>query len=309
VGRPSKEWGEDVIAFVVAKPGKTVETSDLDRHCLEHIARFKRPKSYIFESELPKNNYGKVLKTALRARLAGKAENLRGRFMKERFLEGRTALVTGSVQGIGLAIGRALASAGARLAVHGLATREQTDAAVRTMREAGAPDARFFDADMRKPAAIEAMMETVISRDQLGVHQRCHQGKPGRAVAGRPWPDIARCSRTERIYIIGRHHRGLTHRSDMPELCACLRTDFGPVAGRHSSIAPSASCMSKRDAPPGPCGPKRCRRRNDRLDQSKAEEAWRLYLRGGRQSCDFGSAYNPIRLQHEPLPSFLLSVE
>jgi 3-hydroxybutyrate dehydrogenase len=56
--------------------------------------------------------------------------------MPERFLEGRTALVTGSVQGIGLAIGKALASAGARLAVHGLATREQADAAVRTMREA-----------------------------------------------------------------------------------------------------------------------------------------------------------------------------
>ena len=74
VGRASKEWGEEVIAFVVAKPGMTVETPDLDRHCLEHIARFKRPKSYIFESELPKNNYGKVLKTALRARLAGKTE-------------------------------------------------------------------------------------------------------------------------------------------------------------------------------------------------------------------------------------------
>jgi NAD(P)-dependent dehydrogenase (short-subunit alcohol dehydrogenase family) len=64
--------------------------------------------------------------------------------MQERFLEGRTALVTGSVQGIGLAIGKALASAGARLAVHGLATREQADAAVRTMRKTGAPDARFF---------------------------------------------------------------------------------------------------------------------------------------------------------------------
>jgi 3-hydroxybutyrate dehydrogenase len=58
--------------------------------------------------------------------------------MQERFLEGRTAFVTGSVQGIGLAIGKALASAGARLAVHGLATREQADAAVHTMREAGA---------------------------------------------------------------------------------------------------------------------------------------------------------------------------
>jgi 3-hydroxybutyrate dehydrogenase len=83
--------------------------------------------------------------------------------MQERFLEGRTALVTGSVQGIGLAIGKALASAGARLAVHGLATREQADAAIRTMREAGAPDARFFDADMRKPAAINAMMDAALA--------------------------------------------------------------------------------------------------------------------------------------------------
>jgi long-chain acyl-CoA synthetase len=70
VGRPSEEWGEDVVAFIVAKPDVKLETSELDRHCLEHIARFKRPKSYIFEIELPKNNYGKVLKTELRARLA-----------------------------------------------------------------------------------------------------------------------------------------------------------------------------------------------------------------------------------------------
>jgi acyl-CoA synthetase (AMP-forming)/AMP-acid ligase II len=69
VGRPSEEWGEDVVAFVVPKPGAKVDISDLDRHCLEHIARFKRPKSYIVETELPKNNYGKVLKTELRARL------------------------------------------------------------------------------------------------------------------------------------------------------------------------------------------------------------------------------------------------
>jgi 3-hydroxybutyrate dehydrogenase len=78
--------------------------------------------------------------------------------LQERFLEAGTALVTGSVQGIGFAIGKALASAGARLAVHGLATREQADAAVHAMREAGAPDSRFFDADMRKPGDIDAMM-------------------------------------------------------------------------------------------------------------------------------------------------------
>jgi len=36
---------------------------------LQQIARFKRPKRYCFVAELPKNNYGKVLKTALREQL------------------------------------------------------------------------------------------------------------------------------------------------------------------------------------------------------------------------------------------------
>ena len=66
----------------------------------------------------------------------------------ERFLEGRTALVTGSVRGIGMAIGQALASAGARIGVHGLATQQEAMAAVEAMRRSGAPEARFFEADI-----------------------------------------------------------------------------------------------------------------------------------------------------------------
>jgi long-chain acyl-CoA synthetase len=70
VGRPDPEWGEVVVAFVVAKPGTAVDPAVLDRHCVEHIARFKRPKSYFSLEALPKNNYGKVLKTELRELLA-----------------------------------------------------------------------------------------------------------------------------------------------------------------------------------------------------------------------------------------------
>jgi long-chain acyl-CoA synthetase len=59
-----------VAAFIVARePAPTAE--ELDAHCLRMIARFKRPKAYRFVAELPKNNYGKVLKTNLRARLTG----------------------------------------------------------------------------------------------------------------------------------------------------------------------------------------------------------------------------------------------
>jgi acyl-CoA synthetase (AMP-forming)/AMP-acid ligase II len=70
VGRPHADWGEEVIAFVVPKPDVTVSEQDLDRLCLDNIARFKRPKAYRFVGPLPKNNYGKVLKTELRRRLS-----------------------------------------------------------------------------------------------------------------------------------------------------------------------------------------------------------------------------------------------
>ncbi|WP_227268647.1 class I adenylate-forming enzyme family protein [Roseobacter weihaiensis] len=70
VGRPHPEWGEEVVAFVVG----TLDAARLDRLCLEHIARFKRPKEYIALDALPKNNYGKVLKTELRSVLDRKPE-------------------------------------------------------------------------------------------------------------------------------------------------------------------------------------------------------------------------------------------
>ena len=66
VGRPHPDWGEEVVAFIVAKPGTEVKEAALDRICLDHIARFKRPREYRFVDSLPKNNYGKVLKTELR---------------------------------------------------------------------------------------------------------------------------------------------------------------------------------------------------------------------------------------------------
>jgi long-chain acyl-CoA synthetase len=69
VGRPDAEWGETVVAFVVKDPAAPVAEADLDRHCLDRIARFKRPKTYVFVEALPKNNYGKVLKTELRTML------------------------------------------------------------------------------------------------------------------------------------------------------------------------------------------------------------------------------------------------
>jgi len=68
VGRRDAEWGEVVVAFLVAD-GAPVPDAELDALCLAHIARFKRPKAYRWVQALPKNSYGKVLKTELRALL------------------------------------------------------------------------------------------------------------------------------------------------------------------------------------------------------------------------------------------------
>jgi long-chain acyl-CoA synthetase len=63
IGRPDADWGEVVVAYVVGDAG----AAELDALCLARIARFKRPKDYRFVESLPKNNYGKILKTELRA--------------------------------------------------------------------------------------------------------------------------------------------------------------------------------------------------------------------------------------------------
>lgn len=69
IGVPDDEWGERVVAFVVPSAGGAVSASVLEAHCLQHIARYKRPKEYHEVASLPRNGAGKVLKNELRASL------------------------------------------------------------------------------------------------------------------------------------------------------------------------------------------------------------------------------------------------
>jgi len=79
IGEPDPEWGEVVVAIVAMRAERAVDAAVLDAFCLDHIARFKRPKRYVFVSELPKNAAGKVLKRELRKTLDPEVMNLRDR--------------------------------------------------------------------------------------------------------------------------------------------------------------------------------------------------------------------------------------
>ena len=70
VGVPDEVYGENVVAFVVAKPGAEVSETQVIEHVCHHVARFKAPSHVHFLSALPKSNIGKILRRLLREKAA-----------------------------------------------------------------------------------------------------------------------------------------------------------------------------------------------------------------------------------------------
>lgn len=66
VGVPDKRWGESLKAFVVLRPGETLNAGELADFCEGRLARFKIPRRVETLPALPRNAYGKVLKGELR---------------------------------------------------------------------------------------------------------------------------------------------------------------------------------------------------------------------------------------------------
>lgn len=74
VGLPDDYWSEAVTAFVVPRPGATVDVADVLAHCKRALAPYKAPKAVHVVEALPKDAQGKILKRELRARAAGEGE-------------------------------------------------------------------------------------------------------------------------------------------------------------------------------------------------------------------------------------------
>jgi acyl-CoA synthetase (AMP-forming)/AMP-acid ligase II len=67
IGVPDPKWGEAVKAVVSLVEGVSVTAEDLIAFCRDRMAGYKKPRSVDFVDDLPKNNYGKILKRDLRA--------------------------------------------------------------------------------------------------------------------------------------------------------------------------------------------------------------------------------------------------
>jgi HIP---CoA ligase len=71
VGVPDERLGEVGVAFVVPRPGQTIDPDELGAWCRAHMANFKVPRTIRVVDSLPLNPTGKVMKFQLRAQLAG----------------------------------------------------------------------------------------------------------------------------------------------------------------------------------------------------------------------------------------------
>jgi len=69
IAMPDALMGEDVLAFVVLKPGEAATDDDVMAFCATRLARFKCPKHVRFVDSLPKSPIGKILKKELRRQL------------------------------------------------------------------------------------------------------------------------------------------------------------------------------------------------------------------------------------------------
>jgi acyl-coenzyme A synthetase/AMP-(fatty) acid ligase len=65
VGVPDRVYGEEVVAYVVLRPGAAVGADDILRHCHAALPAFKAPKQIVLSQGLPKTERGKLDRKAL----------------------------------------------------------------------------------------------------------------------------------------------------------------------------------------------------------------------------------------------------
>ena len=66
IGVPDKEYGEDIAAWVILKPGETMTAEELKEFVSTYMAKHKTPRYVDFADSFPMNAAGKILKYKMR---------------------------------------------------------------------------------------------------------------------------------------------------------------------------------------------------------------------------------------------------
>ena len=66
IGVPDKDYGEEIMAWVVPKPGETLTEQEVKDYVLSHMAKHKTPRYVTFVDSFPINAAGKILKYKMR---------------------------------------------------------------------------------------------------------------------------------------------------------------------------------------------------------------------------------------------------
>jgi len=72
VGGYNDDGLETSVAFIVPKAGKVIDEASIESHCRSRMASFKRPRTIVFVTELPKTATGKIQRYQLRDQIAHK---------------------------------------------------------------------------------------------------------------------------------------------------------------------------------------------------------------------------------------------
>jgi acyl-CoA synthetase (AMP-forming)/AMP-acid ligase II len=70
---PDAIYGEEIVSYVVARPGADVDAAEILRYCSAVLPAFKAPKQIVISASLPKNEHGKLDRRALAQRWKQKA--------------------------------------------------------------------------------------------------------------------------------------------------------------------------------------------------------------------------------------------
>ncbi len=78
IGVPDKKYGEEAMACIILKKGESVGEPEMRQYCMEHIARHKVPRYFVFTKSFPMNAAGKILKYKMREDAVKLLESLEG---------------------------------------------------------------------------------------------------------------------------------------------------------------------------------------------------------------------------------------